>query len=42
VSAIVGAALGGVLVATLGRANALWLDAASYVFFAFALWRMGR
>jgi MFS family permease len=41
-SAVVGAAIAGALVATVGGASALWLDAASYLFFAFALWRMGR
>ena len=41
-SAVVGAAMAGVLVAVVGGANALWFDAASYMFFAFALWRMGR
>jgi MFS family permease len=41
-SAVIGAAVAGVLVAAVGAASTLWLDAASYVFFALALWRMGR
>jgi MFS family permease len=40
-SAVVGAAVAGALVAAVGGASALWLDAASYLVFAFALWRMG-
>jgi MFS family permease len=40
-SAVAGAAVGGLLVAAVGGANALWIDAASYAFFALALWQMG-
>lgn len=40
-ASVVGAALAGVLIAAVGGANALWIDAASYAVFAFALWRIG-
>jgi predicted MFS family arabinose efflux permease len=41
ISSIAGAAIGGALIAAVGGATALWIDALSYFAFAFALWRIG-
>lgn len=40
-SAVVGTALAGALIGVIGAASVLWLDAASYLVYALALWRIG-